>query len=211
MKAVFEAAAQRHNLVPRAQPSGSGDSGASCAWRQEAGYAPTLVAERARFFDLVVLGRSERVLRAPHSDTIEQTLENSARPVLVAPSKAPTEIGRSIAVAWNGSVESVRALAAALPVLAAAERVTLITVDDEADVGDVIAYLAWHRVAAEHRHAERSGDNIGTALLKAATDAGADLLVMGGYGRRPWQETLFGGATREIIAADAPLPLLLVH
>jgi nucleotide-binding universal stress UspA family protein len=36
------------------------------------------------------------------------------------------------------------------------------------------------------------------------------LLVMGGYGRGPWREMFFGGATRELLAASL-LPLLLVH
>jgi nucleotide-binding universal stress UspA family protein len=209
MKAVFDAAAARHGLLYRAEPAAEG---ASCGWRQETGYAPSLVAQRARFFDLVVLGRSERVVRAPHSDTIEETLESSGRPVLVVPSVAPAAFGRSIAVAWNGSDEAVRALAAALPVLGRAETVTAISVGDEHDVADLLAYLAWHGVAAQHRHVPpRFGDKIGGVLLGAADDAGADLLVMGGYGHRPWSETLFGGATRTAISADTQLSLLLVH
>jgi nucleotide-binding universal stress UspA family protein len=212
MKGVFTAAAGRHHLRASEQPPISENAGASCAWRQETGYAPSLVAERARFFDLVVLGRSERVVRAPHSDTIEQVLESAGRPVLVAPKRAPQDIGRSVALAWNGSLQSVRALAAALPLLAAADRVTLIAAGDESGAADVIGYLAWHRIAAKHRNVPlKSGDNIGTALLDAAVGAGADLLVMGGYGRQPWRETLFGGATHEVVATDAPLPLLLVH
>jgi hypothetical protein len=41
---------------------------ASGSWRQESGYAPVLVANRARFFDLVVLGRSERAIGQPYTD-----------------------------------------------------------------------------------------------------------------------------------------------
>lgn len=215
MKSLFEAAAQRHGLRQQVQPSAqdaAAAQGASCHWHEEAGYAPTLVTARARFFDLVVLGRSERAVKAPYSDTIEDTLASSGRPVLVAPSVAPAAISRSIAIAWNGSAEAVRALAAALPMLATAGSVTAITAGEEQDIADLTAYLAWHGVAAKHRHVTlRSGDSIGTALLDAAREAGADLLVMGGYGHRPWSETLFGGATREVIASDTKLPLFLVH
>jgi nucleotide-binding universal stress UspA family protein len=211
MKSVFEAAAQRHGLTQQTQPSAN-PTAASCCWRQEPGYAPALVAGRARFFDLAVLGRSERAVRAPYSDTIEEVLANSGRPVLVAPSVAPQAIGRSVAIAWNGSDESVRAVAAALPMLAAAGGVTVITAGTEDSVADLVACLTWHGVTAQHRHTPlRSGDNIGEVILGAAQEAGADLLVMGGYGHRPWRETLFGGATREIIGADTPLPLFLVH
>jgi len=208
-KAAFDAAAARHGLMHCVVPAAEG---ASCSWRQEAGYAPSLVAQRARFFDLVVLGRSERVVRAPHSDTIEQTLEHSGRPVFVAPRAAPSAIGHSVALAWNGSDESVRALAAALPILEKAETVTVIAAGYEHEVVDLFAYLDWHGIAAQHRHVSlRSGENIGERLLGAAHEAGADLLVMGGYGHRPWSESLFGGATRGVIGAETKLPLLLVH
>jgi nucleotide-binding universal stress UspA family protein len=209
-KAAFDAAAQRYGLAPKTGPGGEGSS---CCWRQDTGYAPDLIAARARFFDVVVLGRSERAVRGPHSDTIERTLEGSGRPVLLAPSRAPAKTGSSIALAWNGSVEAVHATVAALPILTAADTVTVITAgDDSSDVADAIGYLAWHGISAEHRGvAYRPGDTIGATLLKAAQGAGADLLVMGGYGRRPWREGIFGGATHEVLGIDAPLPLLLVH
>jgi hypothetical protein len=77
---------------------------------------------------MVVLGRSSRVVDEPSSHTIEAVLARSGRPVLLAPAHAPAEIGRFVAVAWNGSPQAVRALAASLPLLMAAESVLLITV-----------------------------------------------------------------------------------
>ena len=214
VEAAFEVTAKRHGLVLRdAAPSaGSSVEGASYCWRQETGYAPTHVAQRARFFDLVVLGRSERAIKEPYTDTIEETLRYSGRPVLLAPAVAPTALGRSVAFGWNGSDESVRALATALPILAQAEKVTAITAGEESDITELTAYLAWHGVAAQHRNVPLgSGDRIGGTLLGAAHELGADLLVMGGYGQRPWRQMLFGGVTREVIGADTKLPLLLVH
>ena len=214
VEAAFEAVAKRHGLALRHAPPSAGASveTPSYGWRQETGYAPALVAKRARFFDLAVLGRSERAIREPYTDTIEETLRQSGRPVLVAPSVAPTALGRSVAFGWNGSDESVRALATALPILARAEKVTAITAGEETDITALTSYLAWHGVAAEHRDVPLvSGDGIGKTLLDAAHEAGADLLVMGGYGQRPWRQALFGGATREVVGADIKLPLLLVH
>lgn len=211
MKVTFEGAAQRHGLSSATQPGGERSS---YAWRQETGHAPGLVARRARFFDLVVLGRSERAVRGPSSDTIEQTLRESGRPVLLAPSKAPAEFGRSVALAWNGSEEAVRALATALPMLEAAGSVELITAGDDADsdVADVVTYLAWHGIAAARRNvSRRSGDGIGATLIAAATSAGADILVMGGYSRAPLLQALFGGATREVTRVELTIPLLLMH
>ncbi|HYU11245.1 MAG TPA: universal stress protein [Stellaceae bacterium] len=186
---------------------------ASACWREEAGYAPALVANRARFFDLAVLGRSERVVGEPYTDTIEQVLASSGRPVLLAPADAPPTFGKTIAIAWNGSPQAVRALAAGLPFLASAEAVWLITAgpDDGDRAASAVEYLAWHGISARHRDLpDRPGRHVGRVLLEAAYSNGADLLVMGGYGHAPWRELVLGGATREALGRMT-MPILLVH
>ncbi len=115
-KAAFVAAAGKHGLALADAPVPD----ASASWREDSGYAPVLVADRARFFDLVVLGRSERVVDRPHTDTIEETLIRSGRPVLLAPAKAPEKLGEAIALGWNGAAEAVHVLSASLTLLAAA-------------------------------------------------------------------------------------------
>jgi len=208
-KAAFIAAAGRHGLALADTPRPDGTAG----WREEAGYAPVLVADRARFFDLAVLGRSERVVERPHTDTIEETLIRSGRPVLLAPAKAPDKLGETLALAWNGAPEAVHVLAASLPLLAGARDVVVITVGDEAaeSAASVIDYLAWHGIKARHRKvAAVAHVGPGEQVLAEARDEGADLLVMGGYGHRPWRELLFGGATRQVLGHSL-LPVLLAH
>lgn len=214
-KTVFEATIARHQIGISAEPSQKLPEkiGASAVWRDETGYAPTLVSRRARFFDLVVLGRSERVVDQPHTDVVEQTLVNSGRPVLLAPTKMPKDVGDVVAVGWNGSAEATRAVAAALPLLVAASSVSIITIGEkhQESATSLIEYLGWHDVAAKHRHVPAaSGVGLGQQLLSAAHDGNADLLVMGGYGHVPWHEFLFGGATREVVGTSL-LPLLLSH
>lgn len=80
------------------------------------------------FFDLAVLGRSDRVIHAPHTDAIEQTLLLSGHPVLPAPAGSPEVVGETVAFAWNGSAQAVRALANALPFLRAAKQTVMISV-----------------------------------------------------------------------------------
>jgi nucleotide-binding universal stress UspA family protein len=186
---------------------------ASATWHEEVGYVPDLVARHARFFDLVVLGRSERVIWHPHSDTIEQTLIHCGRPVLVTPAKAPVALGETVAIAWNDSVESLRALVGALPFLATARAVGVITVGDEHKMAttSLLEYLAWHGIAATHRRVSSiASRRQGEQLLAAARDAEADLLVMGGYGHMPWREYLLGGATRDVVGTSL-IPVLLAH
>jgi nucleotide-binding universal stress UspA family protein len=211
-RALFDDITGRHGIVHGGLPQLVAP-GPSASWHEATGSAPNLVARHGRFFDLIVLGRSDRVAHEPHSDTIEEALMHSGRPVLLAPPEPPSGIGYVVAVAWNGSPEGVRALAAALPFLEKATAVSLITSGDADTSGSLnaIDYLAWHGVNVEHRNvAAGSGRHVGSIIFKAARDCGADLLVMGAFGHVPWRELLFGGATRTALAT-MPLPLLLMH
>ncbi|HTU56150.1 MAG TPA: universal stress protein [Acetobacteraceae bacterium] len=202
----FAAAAARHGLKLAKEPGGA-------AWHEETGDAAALVARRARFFDLVVLGRSDRVIDAPHTDAIEETLIRSGRPVLLAPAEAPGAIGESMAIAWNGSAEAVRAVAGALPLLRLAKKTVVITLGEEEGEGAeaLRAYLGLHGIAATQRSVPAvAGERPGGQLLSAARDEGADLLVLGGYSHPPWREMLFGGATSEIVGRSL-LPVLVAH
>jgi nucleotide-binding universal stress UspA family protein len=184
----------------------------SCRWREESGSASVLVPLRARFFDLVILGRSERVIDNPASTTIEETLLQSGRPVLLAPTEPPPAIGCQVTIGWDGSTASVRALAASMPFLAAADAVRVLTIgnDAAADLPAVAAHLAAHGIAARTEHVQEAEPILGLQLLADAGRAGADLLVMGGYGHSAWREWLLGGATRTVIGASS-LPVLLMH
>ncbi len=209
-RTAFLAAAARHQL-PLVEAPVPGIAGAS--WREETGDAPALISRRARFFDLVVLGRSDRVIDAPHTDAIEETLMRSGRPVLLAPAEAPPALGETVAVGWNGSAEAVRALVAALPFLRLARETILIALGapDGEGAEQVLAYLRMHGIIARQRMVPSvPGEGPGGQILSAARDEGADLLVLGGYGRAPWRESLFGGATRELLGRSL-LPLLLAH
>jgi nucleotide-binding universal stress UspA family protein len=215
VRADFVAALARHGMDLSLQAAGAlpGGIGASADWREATGYGPALVADRARFFDLVVLGRSERIVERIHSDAIEETLVRSGRPVLLAPAKAPDTVGERVALGWNGSAPSVRALSAALPFLTTARETVIVSIGDQHkdSAHSVVGYLAWHDVKAKHVQVEvRAGVTVGRQLIQAATEQGADLLAMGGYGHMPWREFLFGGATRDVIGSGL-LPVLLTH
>ena len=211
-RVVFDDLLARHE-IGRGGPPQIAPPGPSAGWREVTGDAAVMVARRGRFFDLIVLGRSDRVVHEAHSDTIEEVLMRSARPVLLAPAEAGSRIGQVVAIAWNGSPQAVRALAASLPFLEKAASVALLTSfgPDQPETRQVLDYLAWHRINAEHRYIRTgSSRHIGEMLLDAAGELSADMLVMGGYGHAPWREFLFGGTTREALAKMV-LPLLLVH
>ena len=71
-------------------------------------------------------------------------------------------------------------------------------------------YLALHGVKSSERLIDPGNKRIGEALLNAAAEGSADLLVVGGYGRGRLRESLIGGVTRHVIA-HAGLAVFMVH
>ena len=209
VKRDFAAAALRQDLPLDNKPG----VGPSAYFNDVTGVGTITLPERARFFDLAVLGRSERVVDRASSDVIEQTLLHSGRPVLLAPAKMPSPFGEVIAIGWDGSPQAVRAVTMAMPFLVVARKIHIVTVGDQpdSDPASLVAYLARHGVAAKHRAvAPVERVRAGAQLLSTAREEGADLLVMGGYGHSPWREFIFGGATNDLLARSL-LPLFLVH
>lgn len=132
----------------------------------------------------------------------------------VPPGHSPQSPLAHVAVAWDESAEAARAMRGALGFLKAAQKVTLITVQ-ESDVpapvmADAASYLAAHGVEAEGRFSPRKSGGEGAVILEEAAAAGADMLVMGAYGRAQWVEQMFGGATWHAVR-HARIPLLLAH
>jgi len=186
----------------------------SAAFLVETGDEARLLADRARTADLTVLGRAADG-EAVTLDLLEAVLLDGGRPLLIAPPRPPEQIGRRIAIAWKDTPEAARAVAAATPLLAAAEAVGVIAVQEAAGRDDGSAArlghaLQWHNAATTLRLVPHSGADPAALLLASAADMRADLLVMGGYSRSRMREAVFGGVTRHVLRA-APLPVLMSH
>jgi nucleotide-binding universal stress UspA family protein len=177
------------------------------------------MAVQARYCDLVLVGQAAPATHAPdqRADLPDYLLLASGRPVLVVPNAAgPWRLDGEALVAWDGSAEATRAVTGALPLLRAARRTTVVGFGNaaaEASDGDPCVRLAtWlgrHGIAARTSHRAAAGD-VGEALLSAAADMDADLLVMGGYGHARYRELVLGGVTATILGA-LTLPVLLAH
>ena len=122
---------------------------------------------------------------------------------MLVPRPRKRSFGRTIAIAWKGSPEAVRALTASLPSVQSAEAVWLVTarVKERDSIEPAIEYLEWNGVSRV-RHYDVPDRPIRPAgrLLDAAQTCGAGLLVMGGYGRKPRRRDP-GGAERDDDAA----------
>ncbi|MGA3401250.1 MAG: universal stress protein [Acetobacteraceae bacterium] len=186
----------------------------SATFHVETGEEARLLATHARAADLTVLGRA-RDGEAVTMDLLEAVLLESGRPLLIAPAQPVAQIGRHIAVAWKDTPEAARAVAGAMPLLQAADSVTVIAVQEDArsdaDSCERLHHaLLWHNQAATLRVIPPAGRDPGEVLLSAIEESGADLLVMGGYSHSRMREVVFGGFTRHVLRA-AGLPVLMAH
>lgn len=179
------------------------------------GVEEEVVADRAVTHDIVLFPRKTRSEAPPLMATslLKSTLKDAGRPVLVITDEVPTNFGRVIAIAWNGSVEAARAVTASLPLLAQAERVvilTFVTPNTEASKSeDLRLYLSRHEISADVQVHE-AGQSVGDDLLNAVDGVSAELLVMGGYTRSRARQTLFGAVTHHVLE-NSSLPLLMAR
>jgi len=195
--------------------------GVAAEWRLIPVGAEADPALHARYADLTILGqldpdssRAETVGPRP-----EQVTLASGRPVLVVPYAWRFEsVGRRIVVGWNATREAARAVSDAMPLLAAADVVTVLTIDareaprghGELPGADISLHLARHGVKATIEQTVSADLSVGDALLSRAADLGGDLLVMGAYGHSRMRELLLGGATRTLLRSMT-LPVLMSH
>lgn len=172
------------------------------------------LALAARYADLVVLGQADPAAPTPPGgELVPHLLLACPRPLLVLPCvQAAAHPIRRVLLAWNGSVQALRALAAALPLLRQAEQVTLAAIGAPGEAAgdeELAPYLRRHGVAAALVREPGQLDP-GKRLLSLLADQDADLLVMGGYGRARLSELLLGGVTRTVLKTMS-VPVLLAH
>jgi nucleotide-binding universal stress UspA family protein len=199
-------------------------TGEALRWATEPQIAPfgglaSLVGLRARFADLVIQARPYGRGALPAQEaTLEAALFEGQAAVLVVPEAGlGPAFGKRIVLAWNQSNEALTAARRALPLLKAAEQVTVTIVDppphspERSDPGGMLTqWLARHGVRAEVAVLARTLPRVSDVLLRQMTDLDASLLVMGAYGHSRLREAILGGATRNVLQ-NAQRPVFLAH
>jgi len=174
----------------------------------------------ARFCDLVIAGspRADAHGARERGDAIDDIVLHNPRPTLVWPEQ-PREgaIGTRILLAWDDSREASRAAADALPLLQRASHVHALWADEgdlDADTArkKLDALYHWlhaHQVPCVAHIAQTKGGIVST-LNARASEIGADLIVMGAWGRPRWAERVLGGATHGVLHG-LQVPVLMSH
>lgn len=220
MEAQREATARNEEeaqkLYDAAAASLTGESG----WQVMDGYAANILSGRAKTADLVIVGQTdpEDADAATDYDLPAEIVMGSGRPVLIVPyvGTYKPEVAHAL-IAWNGTKEAARALGDAIPLLQGAGKVTLLVINPSdlrgptlASAEAAAAYLARHGVTADVHDSVAHDMGAGELLLSRASDFGADLLIMGAYGRPRLRELILGGATHDILR-HMTLPVFMSH
>ena len=179
-----------------------------------------VLAMHARHADLVVVTQSDSEKeRAAGNAMPEEVILLSGRPVLVVPYIGiQKDFGNHVLVGWDGSREAARALNDALPILATADKVTVMSVNPKTGTGgtgelagaDIALHLARHGIKVEVMHETSNELSPDQVILSRAAELDIDMLVLGAYGTSRMRERLFGGVTRSLLR-EMTVPVLFSH
>jgi nucleotide-binding universal stress UspA family protein len=199
------------------------DRAVHAKWVGIEGQAHKLVPQYSRYADLTIVGHdsSENADLPDEYSFAETMIFTAGRPLLIIPSEAATavepQLGQHIAIAWNGSRASARALSDALPLLEQAERTSVLLVDphprghpNSLPTAAILEHIGRHTANPHLQSLQATDLSIADMLQSTALSLGADLLVAGAHGRPGLWEKMLGGVTRDLLARMR-LPLLMSY
>lgn len=187
-------------------------------WRVGEGDVAQVLCLAVASADLLVVQRPETREDAPIGfGSTSRTVFAAGKPVLILPAAGADRVGQRMLVAWNGSLESTRALYGATPLLSQAEFVHVLDgSSDQSSEGlawlpplDPAAWCAQRNIKATFERFQPEGAPA-DAIVARARQLECDLIVLGAWGHSRLTEMVLGGVTRALFR-DSPLPLLVAH
>lgn len=167
-----------------------------------------------RLADLICVPQPDPQLNLG-ANTLKSALFSSGRPVMMCPPQenVADDFADRVAIGWNGSVQASRAVALAMPLIASASSVTILSsgsIGHEATAEQLQRYLELKSVSSTIHTFEAQSSKVGSQLLSETENVGAGTLIMGAYHDSYERESLFGGNS-QIVVKDAKIPIVMVH
>lgn len=204
---VVEALLNRHDV--------SGDVTIVCS---EPSLTASLVARRAMICDLAIATDDLREKDHLYRQVVHGILFQSPIGVVLNDRSGVALAPKHVFVAWNTSLQCARAVHQSLALLRHSDAVTIATFDPDMSEfqdgenpgSDVAKWLTHHGCNVTLQQFPSGGREIGDCILEQSREAGADLIVMGGYGHSRLREGIFGGTTRTLVQ-QTKQPVFLAH
>ena len=185
-----------------------GGSGAEWTWLRSYGDPATILIERSRFADVIVMSTEDSF------PPISSVALHTRTPILAALRRDPNFMAqRTALVAWNGSAPAAHAVQGAMPLFESMQPVHVLPVDDDSEqfpASLVQHYLLEHDIPSDIDWRSSEGTSVAEAILQHAEEMGAGLIVAGAFGHNRLRELLLGSVTRELLEKSTR-PLLLSH
>ena len=150
---------------------------------------------------------------------VERLIFESGSPILMCPQEFAGDLPVSfddVVMAWDHTAPAARAVADALPILQSAARVRIVTATDDNTNAELVSgaalvsHLAEHGITAAFETVKINGSSVGKVFEAYVRANTIDLLVMGAYRHSRLNETMWGGATKTVIARP-PCWVLMSH
>lgn len=184
--------------------------GQNAIWRATIARPAEALVAQARCADLIVTSRPAKGEGGHISANLGTLIMESGLPVLVTAFAGERLEGKSVVIGWKNTRETRRAVWDALPFLTRAERVSLVRISkdgevgsDEAEMRDVAERLSRHGAHASFQTAPHRETTVANDLLAAAEACSADLIVVGGYGHSRLREWALGGVTHDLMTQSS--------
>ncbi len=174
------------------------------------------VTKQGRNADLIVASATDRQsYEGVEFDFVERLVMTAGRPVLVLPFLGDAMVSLDeVIIGWDQGREAARAVFDALPLLQTSKRTRILQIDQpvrgEIQGATLAEALDRQGVKTEITNVASDGMTAGETILRAASDHGAGLIVVGAYGHSRFTEFIFGGVTRHVIHY-LDRPILMSH
>jgi nucleotide-binding universal stress UspA family protein len=188
--------------------AGLDESGVDWTWLRFYGDPATILIERSRFADVIVMSAEDSF------PPISSVAFHTRTPVLAVPQHNPNFVPEGPAlVAWNGSAPAANAVHGAMPLFGTMQPVHVLSVDHDSHgfpASLVQEYLVEHEIASEVHWRPSDGEPVADRILECAEEIGTGMIVAGAFGHNRLREMLLGSATRTLLEKSSR-PLLLAH
>jgi nucleotide-binding universal stress UspA family protein len=197
------------------------EAGVAAKVLEDVGMPYEQIELQAQRYDLILLGQQTRFhfeTQEGYDDTVRRVLKDSPRPVITVPARLeirPDEPGNTVLVAYDGSLQSARALNAFHATgLAGVLPITIVSVHPEHGAAAraaerAVDYLRLHEIKAEAQPIALN-ESPARAIQALARELKSVLIVMGAYGQPVLKEFFLGSVTRTLLA-ESRIPLFLYH
>lgn len=177
--------------------------GFSTQFSESVGDIEALVGPLGRLADLSVLSSPDTSWAEPYTPLVHACLSDTGKPVLVTPQNASSNIGTSIAIAWDGSESAARAISASVPLLKLADRITVMSAEEsgkpDCNPKDVVDYLGWHGLGVAAEVVAAEGRRPENAVLETAIANENDMIIVGARLHTRAHRLLFGSMTELVL------------